>query len=65
MHAGDATGPDGFQEVLGRRRCGKDKESMAKLIFGELRGSDESGDERAMKMSKPQVGCTKTQKNSI
>ena len=55
MHADDATGLEGFQEVLGCCRHGKNKERMAKLIVSELRGSEESGDEGAMNMSKPQV----------
>ena len=59
MHADGATGPDGFQEVLGRRRRGKNKERMAKLIASESRVSDESGDEGAAYMSKPQVPHTK------
>ena len=53
VHADDATGPDGFQEVLGRCRYGKNKEHMVKLIANELRGLDESGD--VANMTKPQV----------
>ena len=47
VHANEATGHEGFQEVLG---C-KNKECMTKLIASELRGSDESGDEGAVNMS--------------
>ena len=38
---------------------------MAKLIASELRGSEESGDEEAMNMSRPQVQHTKRQKNQL
>ena len=38
---------------------------MAKLIASELRDSEESGDEKAMNMSKPQVQHTKRQKNQL
>ena len=55
VHTNDATGLEGFQEVLGRCRHGKKKECMVKLLASELRGSEESGDEEAMNMSKPQV----------
>ena len=65
VHTDDATGLEGFQEDLGRRRRGKNKERMAKLIASELRGSEESGDEEAMNMSKPQVRHTKRQKNQL
>ena len=65
VHADDATGLEGFQEVLGCRRRGKNKERMAKLIANELRGLDESGDEGAANTSKPQVRHTKRQKNHL
>ena len=50
VHADDATRPDGFQEVLGCHLHGKNREHMAKLITSELRGPDESSDERAANM---------------
>ena len=65
VHTDDATGLEGFQEVLGCCHCGKKKECMAKLIASELRGSEESGDEEAMNMSRPQVQHTKRQKNQL
>ena len=55
VHTDDATRLEGFQEVLGCHCHGKNKEHMAKLIASELRGSEESEDEEAMNMSKPQV----------
>ena len=51
VHANDPTGHEGFQEVLGCRGHGKDKERMSKLIASELRGPDESGDEKTANMS--------------
>ena len=51
VHANEATGHEIFQEVLGCRRHGKNKEGMAKLIASELRGSDKSGDEGTANMS--------------
>ena len=65
MHTDDATGLEGFQEVLGCHHCGKNKECMAKLIASELRGSEESGDEEAMNVSKPQMRHTKWQKTQL
>ena len=65
VHADDATGLKGFQEVLGSCRRGNNKECMAKLLASELRGSEESGNEEAMNMSKPQVWHTKRQKNQL
>ena len=55
VHTDDATGLEVFQEVLGHLCHGKNKEHIAKLIASELRGSQESWDEEAMNMSKPQV----------
>ena len=43
MHADDATGLEGFQEVLGCCCRGKNKERMAKLIASELRGQRRVG----------------------
>ena len=51
VHANDATGHEGFQEVLYCCHHGKNKERLAKLIASELRGSDESEDEGAVNMS--------------
>ena len=51
VHANDATGHEGFQEVLGCRRHGKNKERMPKLVASEPWGSDESGDEGTANMS--------------
>ena len=65
VHTDDATGLEGFQEVLGCCHCDNNKEHMAKVIDSELRGSEESGDEEAMNMSKPQVRHTKRQKNQL
>ena len=64
VHTDDVTGLEGFQEVLGRRRRGKNKGRMAKLIASELRGSEESGDEEAMIMSKPKCDTQKDRKTN-
>ena len=52
MHADDATGLEGFQEVLGCCHHGRHQEHVTKLIASELRDSEESRDEGAMNMSK-------------
>jgi hypothetical protein len=45
---------DSFQEVLGRgRRHEKQSARMAELIFNEQLGSDESGEESVVQVSKP------------
>ena len=55
VHTDDATRLEGYQDVLGHCCHGKNKEHIAKLIANELRGSEESGDEKVMNMSNPQV----------